>query len=79
VGQHIKILRIGIEEAHKNETTERRSINRRIFESDGYTYIPIVGWIDRRERTRRANDTVTDWRSDTNRSIRPIIDKTSCD
>ena len=49
--------------AREGETTDRRSIERRAKKSEGYTYIQIVGWIDRRERSRRASDTFAVLRS----------------
>lgn len=35
---------------------ERRRRHRRTTESQGYAYIEMVGWMDRRERVRRNND-----------------------
>jgi hypothetical protein len=35
---------------------ERRSEDRRRLSSEGFTRISIVGWICRRERTRRESD-----------------------
>ena len=36
---------------------ERREAERRTKKSNGYAYISIVGWIDRREKFRRESDT----------------------
>jgi hypothetical protein len=33
-----------------------RQSDRRLKKSTGYTYIPMVGWMDRREKTRRCVD-----------------------
>jgi hypothetical protein len=35
---------------------KRRNEDRRKVNSDGYTYIPMVGWYCRREQTRRKNE-----------------------
>lgn len=35
---------------------ERRENHRRTNECEGYAYIEMVGWMDRRERVRRNND-----------------------
>jgi hypothetical protein len=35
---------------------KRQKQERRTEPSEGYTYISIVGWIDRRERLRRKDD-----------------------
>lgn len=35
---------------------ERRKEHRRKDECEGYAYIQMVGWMDRRERTRRETD-----------------------
>jgi len=35
---------------------ERRCENRRKDRSEGYTYIPMVGWYCRRERVRRGEE-----------------------
>jgi hypothetical protein len=35
---------------------ERRKEYRRTNESEGYAYIEMVGWMDRRERIRRNDD-----------------------
>ena len=35
---------------------KRRQDHRRTNESEGYAYIEMVGWMDRRERVRRNND-----------------------
>ena len=35
---------------------ERRRDHRRTQESEGYCYIAMVGWMDRRERVRRIDD-----------------------
>lgn len=35
---------------------ERRKDHRRTNECEGYAYIEMVGWMDRRERVRRDND-----------------------
>jgi hypothetical protein len=54
-------------EAHKTEALHfdndqcrcfenRQKQERRTEPSEGYTYISIVGWIDRRERLRRKDD-----------------------
>jgi hypothetical protein len=38
------------------DSFDRRSIDRRKHASEGYTYISTVGWICRRERSRRECD-----------------------
>lgn len=35
---------------------DRRRNHRRTNESEGYAYIEMVGWMDRREKIRRNND-----------------------
>lgn len=37
-----------------------RKSERRHIESEGYCYIEMVGWMDRREKCRRNNDSFTD-------------------
>jgi hypothetical protein len=59
MGEHSCNRKRIIEFANKEETTERRSIERRTKKSEGYTYIQIVGWIDRREKNRRDSDSLT--------------------
>jgi hypothetical protein len=39
----------------------RRRTERRIHESKGYTYISMVGWMDRREKKRRRDDAHDEW------------------
>ena len=41
---------------------ERRKDRRRTNECEGYAYIEMVGWMDRRERMRRNNDPSCFWR-----------------
>ncbi|WP_153306379.1 hypothetical protein [Desulfopila sp. IMCC35006] len=38
---------------------EKRATDRRKETSKGYTYITMVGWMCRREKTRRKNDDFT--------------------
>lgn len=50
---------------HKNKTAatkdhDQRKTNRRERECDGYTYIEMVGWMDRREKCRRDSDRFSD-------------------
>ena len=40
-------------ETHQDE---RRQDHRRANECEGYAYIQMVGWMDRRERVRRNSD-----------------------
>jgi hypothetical protein len=40
------------------EQQDRRTTDRRKRKSDGYTYIPMVGWYCRREEKRRGDDDV---------------------
>lgn len=40
---------------------ERRQLNRRLCARHGFTYIPMVGWMCRRENTRRKEDNVCGW------------------
>lgn len=35
---------------------DHRKCERRQIKGEGFTYISIVGWMDRREKTRRATD-----------------------
>lgn len=35
---------------------DRRKYRRRTHECEGYAYIEMVGWMDRREKLRRNND-----------------------
>jgi hypothetical protein len=44
-----------------NEENKRRHTERRIQESKGYTYISMVGWMDRREKKRRQDDFDAPW------------------
>jgi hypothetical protein len=39
---------------------ERRKKERRKDACEGYAYIQMVGWMDRRERARRDNDCIQD-------------------
>ena len=59
MGQHHNNNERVIKTIHKEKQTERRSNERRKLNSEGYTYIQIVGWIDRREMNRRISDTFT--------------------
>ncbi|WP_419658583.1 uncharacterized protein Dvar_74150 [Desulfosarcina variabilis str. Montpellier] len=51
-----------IQEHQKNGTgtesgeKDRRKNHRRTHESQGYAYIEMVGWMDRREKLRRDSD-----------------------
>lgn len=38
----------------------RRKRQRRMKKSRGYAYISMVGWVDRREKIRRENDTFSE-------------------
>ena len=40
------------------EVDNRRRSERREQESEGYTYISMVGWMDRRCKTRRKGDAI---------------------
>ncbi len=42
------------------KTIDQRKIQRRQRECEGYTYIEMVGWIDRREMLRRDEDCLGD-------------------
>ena len=44
-----------------NEEDNRRRAQRRCQESRGYCYISMVGWMDRREKTRRQDDDECLW------------------
>ena len=55
------------EKDHRHEIENRaaegqnqRKMNRREQECEGYTYIEMVGWIDRREKCRRDDDRLND-------------------
>jgi hypothetical protein len=39
-----------------SKTIDQRKIERRQRKCEGYTYIQMVGWIDRREMLRRDED-----------------------
>lgn len=43
--------------------SERRHNDRRLCQKKGYTYIPMVGWMCRRENVRRKGDNVCEWQS----------------
>jgi hypothetical protein len=43
------------------EDANRRRTERRCQESRGYCYISMVGWMDRREKTRRRDDDECPW------------------
>jgi hypothetical protein len=45
-----------VKQCQDEENRERRSNERRKIESKGYTYISMVGWMDRREQKRRMDD-----------------------
>jgi hypothetical protein len=45
-------------EDNEYDPTERRNNCRRKKESQGYLYISMVGWMDRRENGRRSDDEV---------------------
>jgi hypothetical protein len=38
------------------ESSDRRNIDRRKEPCEGFTYVSMVGWICRREQSRRKND-----------------------
>jgi hypothetical protein len=38
------------------EDSKRRRTERRVHESVGYCYISMVGWMDRRTKSRRQDD-----------------------
>jgi hypothetical protein len=38
--------------------SNRRKTKRRLLASEGYAYISMVGWMDRRIKTRRENDKI---------------------
>ena len=42
------------------EDDNQRKIKRRERECEGYTYIEMVGWMDRREKCRREDDRISD-------------------
>ena len=44
------------DECTESGAQERRKDYRRTNESQGYAYIEMVGWMDRREKVRRDND-----------------------
>jgi hypothetical protein len=46
-----------IKEPSGKDNSNRRQSERRTQESKGYTYISMVGWMDRREKNRRYDDT----------------------
>jgi hypothetical protein len=50
---------------HKNKTEavkdqNQRKADRRQNECEGYAYIEMVGWIDRREKCRRDGDRISE-------------------
>lgn len=45
----------------EKEEDNRRRTERRTQESRGYTYISMVGWMDRREKKRRQDDDEFPW------------------
>jgi hypothetical protein len=45
-----------LEKGQATQPLERRDCERRKLESKGYTYISMVGWMDRREHKRRTDD-----------------------
>jgi hypothetical protein len=45
----------------ESEEANRRRVERRCQESKGYCYISMVGWMDRREKTRRQDDDECLW------------------
>jgi hypothetical protein len=45
-----------IQEPSGRDHSNRRKGERRTQESKGYTYISMVGWMDRREKNRRKDD-----------------------
>jgi hypothetical protein len=45
-----------IKEPSGRDNSNRRQSERRTHESKGYTYISMVGWMDRREKIRREDD-----------------------
>lgn len=40
------------------DADDRRDQERRQTESEGFIYIPMVGWYCRRDQTRRSDDTI---------------------
>jgi len=55
--QNIDEIRPDSGPGHEDSIGERRSEDRRKQPSEGFTRISIVGWICRRERSRRQEDT----------------------
>jgi hypothetical protein len=49
-----KSTQISFEQGHHLESRSEK--DRRKKQSEGFTYISSVGWIDRRERLRRKDD-----------------------
>jgi hypothetical protein len=45
------------------ECSDHRHGERRRQKSEGYAYMTMVGWIDRREKTRRKDEGVDIWKS----------------
>jgi hypothetical protein len=43
------------------DNSNRRQCERRQQESEGYTYITMVGWLDRREKIRRRDEELDLW------------------
>lgn len=56
---HIRTTRERVRATEKE--ANRRQADRRIEKSRGYTYISMVGWMDRREKKRRRDDGVDPW------------------
>ena len=42
----------------KESADDRRDQERRQTESEGFIYIPMVGWYCRRDQARRSDDTI---------------------
>lgn len=43
------------------EGKDRRHATRRSCEKKGFAYIPMVGWMCRREKARRKDDDICGW------------------
>ncbi len=50
-----------IQTKNKLEASDRRHLDRRLCQKKGFTYIPMVGWMCRRENTRRKDDNICGW------------------
>lgn len=59
--KNVKKQRCSTQSKEEFIAENRRNKDRRLCEKKGFTYIPVVGWMCRREKTRRKDDDICGW------------------